>query len=299
MRRRVHLIALTLFAALLGFGGVLERCQGPNQAPIARFTFTPKDPKVGERITFDASASRDPDGKIVGYLWDFGDGKTATGVTAMYVFNQAGEYDVILQVTDNRNATASFAKTVRVVPPNQPPVGLFLVEPPSPKVNEEVTFDASASQDPDGQIVSYDWDFGDGSTAQGKIVKHTYKKDGIYKVKLTVADDQGATFVVTQDVTVQPKPEPPNQPPLVTFTFDPQKPKVNERVSFDATGSSDADGQIVKYEWDFGDGEKAEGQTTTHIYKSAGRFTVKLTVTDDRGATNSLTRTIEIQAVAP
>ncbi|MCS6903648.1 MAG: PKD domain-containing protein, partial [Candidatus Bipolaricaulota bacterium] len=115
MRRRVGLIALTLLAALLGFGGVLERCQGPNQVPIARFTFTPKDPKVGERITFDASVSRDPDGKIVGYLWDFGDGKTATGVTTMYVFTQAGEYDVILQVTDNRNATASFAKTVRVV----------------------------------------------------------------------------------------------------------------------------------------------------------------------------------------
>lgn len=296
-RRRLTLAALTLMAALLGFGGVLERCQGPNQAPIARFSFTPKDPKVGERITFDGSASRDPDGKIISYLWDFGDGKTATGATTIYVFNQAGEYDVILQVSDDRNAMSSFAKTVRIVPPNQPPVGLFLVDPASPKVNQEITFDASVSKDPDGQIVSYAWDFGDGATGQGKTVKYTYKQPGTYKVKLTVTDDKGETFTVTQDLTVQPGP--PNQPPLVTFTFDPQAPKANERVSFDAAGSSDADGQIVKYEWDFGDGEKAEGQTTTHIYKAAGKFTVKLTVTDDKGVSNALTRTIDIQAAAP
>lgn len=296
-RRNLTLALLTLLAAWLSFGGVLQSCQAPNQAPLARFNFSPKEPKVGEKVTFDGSASRDPDGKVISYFWDFGDGTTAQGATTLHVFNQAGEYDVILQVTDDRNASASFAKAVRVIPPNQPPVGLFIVEPMIPKANQEITFDASASKDPDGQIVEYLWDFGDGETGQGKIVKHTYKQLGTYKVKLTVKDDKGATFFVTQDLKVEAGP--PNQPPLVTFSFDPQTPKANERVSFDASGSSDADGKIVKYEWDFGDGEKAEGQTTTHIYKSVGKFTVKLTVTDDRGASTSLTRTVDVAAAAP
>lgn len=294
MRRRIFSVGLlALLGAALGFGGVLESCQPPNKVPLARFNFSPKEPKVGEAVTFDGSQSKDPDGKIVSYLWDFGDGATAQGVTTTHAFQKEGEYDVILQVIDDRGANTALAKTVQVVPPNQAPVAIFTTDPLEPTANQEITFDASAAADPDGTIVSYSWDFGDQTTGQGKIVKHTYKAAGTYKVTLTVTDDKGATSSAFQNLVIKEQVLPPNQPPLVTFSFTPTEPKVNEPVEFDASGSTD-DGEIVRYQWEFGDGETAEGQTVTHTYKTAGTFTVTLTVTDDRGAKNSLSRTVTV-----
>lgn len=296
-RRFFSITLIALLGAALGFGGVLQSCQPPNKAPLARFTFSPKEPKVNETVTFDGSASYDPDGKIISYFWDFGDGETAQGATTTHAFKKAGEFDVILQVTDDRGANTALAKTVRVVPPNQAPVAIFTVEPLEPTANQEVTFDASAAADPDGTIVSYSWDFGDQTTGQGKIVKHTYKAAGTYKVTLTVTDDKGATSSAFQNLVVKEQSLPPNQPPLVTFSFTPANPKVNEPITFDASGSTD-DGEIVRYFWEFGDGETAQGQTVTHTYRAAGTFTVKLTLTDDRGAKNSLTRSITIAEVS-
>ncbi|MCX8102978.1 MAG: PKD domain-containing protein [Candidatus Bipolaricaulota bacterium] len=293
-RRFFSIAMLALLAAVLGFGGVLQSCQPPNKAPFARFTFSPKEPKINEAVTFDGSGSRDPDGKIISYLWDFGDGETAQGATTTHVFKRDGEYDVILHVTDDRGSSTALAKTVRVVPPNQAPVAIFTVEPLEPTANQEVTFDASAAADPDGTIVSYRWDFGDQTTGQGKTVTHAYQAAGTYKVTLTVTDDKGATSSAFQHLVIKEPSLPPNQPPLVTFSFTPINPKVNQPIAFDAAGSTD-DGEIVLYFWEFGDGDTAEGQTVTHTYKTAGTFTVKLTLTDDRGAKNSLSRTVTVR----
>ncbi|MCU4140519.1 MAG: hypothetical protein MW690_000994 [Methanophagales archaeon] len=73
----------------------------------------------------------------------------------------------------------------------------------------------------------------------------------------------------------------PNQPPKASFTFSPKNPLVNEEITFDASASTDPDGSIVSYEWDFGDGETASGKVVTHAYSDAGSYTVTLTVTDD------------------
>lgn len=292
-RRRALLCAvIALFGAALGFGGLLESCQPTNKPPLVRFSFSPTEPKIGETVTFDASNSRDPDGKIVSYLWDFGDGATAENVTTTHVFQQDGEYDVILQVMDDRGASSHLTKTMRVAPLNELPTASFTVAPTEPKTNQSVTFDASASVDPDGTITAYTWEFGDQTTGQNKIVTHVYKTAGTYTVKLTVTDDKGAQSSVTKEITVTEAP--PNEPPFAKFDFTPATATVNESVSFDASESRD-DGQIVKYQWDFGDGASGEGQQVSHTYKTAGTFTVKLTVTDDRGATNSITRSVIVR----
>lgn len=278
---------MALLGAALGFGGVIESCQPANKAPLARFSFSPTEPKVGERVRFNASASRDPDGKIVSYLWDFGDGKTAQDVITTHAFQQEGEYDVVLQVTDNRGKSAQAAKLLRVAPPNKLPVASFTVAPSEPKTNQSVTFDASLSMDPDGTITAYTWEFGDQTTGQEKIVTHVYKTAGTYTVKLTVTDDKDAKASTTKEITVAEGPA--NEPPFAKFDFTPATATVNEPVNFDASESRD-DGGIVKYQWDFGDGSTGEGQQVTHVYKTVGTFTVKLTVTDNLGATNSITR---------
>ena len=86
----------------------------------------------------------------------------------------------------------------------------------------------------------------------------------------------------------------PNQPPIASFIYTPVRPAVNQILAFNASNSSDPDGTITNYEWDFGDGTNGIGVTVNHSYSSAGSYTVILTVTDADGAKNSSTSSFEV-----
>ena len=85
-----------------------------------------------------------------------------------------------------------------------------------------------------------------------------------------------------------------NTPPIASFVANPSQGVAPLTVVFDASGSRDPDGQIVSYSWEFGDGATGSGVTITHTYNNPGTYTARLTVTDDRGATDSATRTIQV-----
>ncbi len=178
---------------------------------------------------------------------------------------------------------------------NKPPVANFIYSPQKGEAPLTVYFDASLSYDPDGVIVSYAWDFGDGSTGTGKLTSHTFTQDGLFSVKLTVTDDKGKTGLIIKMVEVLK----PNQRPVASFTFSPPTGIFPLEVFFDAGSSFDPDGEIVRYEWDFGDGSGAAGQTARHTYSSWGVFTVKLIVYDDRNASASTTKNIEVLRLFP
>jgi PKD repeat protein/subtilisin family serine protease len=181
-----------------------------NQPPTARFSYSPGSPNVGQLIQFDASASSDPDGTIVSYSWEFGDGETATGVRVNKRYGTAGTYTVRLTVQDDRGATDTETKQVTVgPPPNQSPTARFSYTPTNPDPGDVVAFDGSASSDPDGTIVAWEWDFGDGTTGSGVVVNHAFPADGTYTVTLTVRDDDGATDSVSHTVQVGAPPTPP------------------------------------------------------------------------------------------
>ena len=175
---------------------------------------------------------------------------------------------------------------------NQPPAASLTASPSSPSTSDTVTFDASGSSDPDGSIQSYSWDFGDGSTATGQTASHSYSSSGDYTVELTVTDDSGATDTTTRTVSVTGG----NTPPTASFTYSPGNPDADEPVTLDASGSSDPDGTVQRYEWDFGDGNTATatGDTVTHTYSSAGTYTVELTAIDDNDATDTTTQTVSV-----
>lgn len=140
------------------------------------------------------------------------------------------------------------------------------------------TLDASTSSDIDGSVASYAWDFGDGTTATAAAatLTHTYATPGTYTVTVTVTDDRGVATSTSEDVTTGV----PNVPPTAAFTAT-----VNgAQIGFDASTSSDPDGSIVDYSWDFGDGTTGSGVTASHTYSSYGDYLVRLTVTDDYGA---------------
>ncbi len=186
-------------------------------------------------------------------------------------------------------------------PTNQPPVARFTFSPSQPLVNDSVTFDGSSSSDPDGFITSWRWLF-EGTTrveAQGVRVTVRFASVRTYRVTLTVTDNQGATHSTAQEVQVSQRPV--NQPPIAQFTFSPQNPTVNQVVTFDGSGSSDPDGQIVRYQWDFnGDGRAdATGATVQTSFSRAGNAQVTLIVTDNGGLTNSVSQTIAVSQTPP
>ncbi|MBM7807383.1 PKD repeat protein [Geodermatophilus bullaregiensis] len=150
------------------------------------------------------------------------------------------------------------------------------------------TLDGSTSADPDGTVASWAWDLGDGTTATGPTVTHAYATAGTYTVTLRTTDDDGAVGTVSRQVTVTAPP--PNQAPTAAFT-DAVSGLV---VGVDGTGSADRDGTVAAYAWDFGDGATGTGARASHTYATAGTYPVRLTVTDDDGATGTVTRDVTV-----
>ena len=156
----------------------------------------------------------------------------------------------------------------------------------------DVAFDASTSVPPGANTISaYRWDFGDGTTGTGKTLTHTYAKPGTYPVKLTVTDNQNLIGSATKPVLVQG----PNTLPTASFTLS----AAELTASVDASASTDADGSIRSYRWDWGDGTTGEGASATHTYATAGTRTVTLTVTDDVGGTATTTQEAVLTEPAP
>ncbi len=152
------------------------------------------------------------------------------------------------------------------------------------------SFDGRASADPDGTISSHSWTFGDGTTGTGATATHTYAAGGTYTVRLTVTDAAGATASTERQVTVTAPAA--NQPPTAAFTAS----ATGLTASVSAAGSTDPDGTLSGYAWQWGDGSTGTGVSATRAYARAGTYPVTLTVTDDRGATARTTREVTVTA---
>ena len=248
---------------------------GANTPPSASFTYNCTDLSC----SFDGSGSMDTDGTISSFDWSFGDGGEASGPTADHDYAADGDYNVTLTVTDNDSATDAMSETVSVTGPvgNIPPTASFTYN----CTDLSCSFDGSGSTDTDGTIASYDWSFSDGGVASGPTPGHVYAADGDYSVTLTVTDNESATGDLTQTVSVTGPVG--NIPPTASFSYQ----CTGLACDFNGNASSDSDGSISTYDWNFGDGNRASGPTSSHSYATGGTYSVTLTVTDNLGATGS------------
>jgi PKD repeat protein len=203
-----------------------------NQAPDADYNWTCN----GLTCQF-TDASRDGDGSVVGWRWDFGDGGTSGEQNPSHAFPAAGTYTVTLTAADDDGAADASTADVRVEAPppdNQPPTAAFTAD-----CDElECDFD-NDSDDPDGRIETFAWDFGDGGTSDARNPDHEYAAGGTYTVRLTVTDNDGATAFVEHAVTVAGPPPPPAGT-TTTITSDNPDPSVSGStvsVAFQVTSS--------------------------------------------------------------
>ncbi|WP_165798967.1 PKD domain-containing protein [Shimia abyssi] len=233
-------------------------------------------------VQFDGGASRDIDGKISQYLWEFGDGRTGMGPRPVHSYLRPGMYEVALTVTDDSGAPQSSHRDTMTVTVNASPIadaGPALTVAPG----EEFVLDAGASVDPDGRIAGFEWRFNDGATKPGERVSHVLEQPGLHRILLKVTDDfsgGGASDESEVLITVNAQPI-AEAGPDVRIAPD-------ETVRFDARGSFDRDGKLAEYRWEFDDLQTPlEAAMIERAWPTAGIFNARLVVRDDSGVANS------------
>ncbi len=271
----------------------LNALKALNNPPECSIGATPNSGKMPLEVGFNLNFS-DPENGSVRWELDFGDGATLEGnyTELRHVYTGEGTYRLSLTVYDIWNANSTCSATINVEP-NERPEALFSYSPAELRAGDEVSF-VDSSSDPDGSVVSWSWNFGDGNFSDERNPRHVYSSPGVYTVMLTVEDESGLRGSYYKEITVQPR----NYLPTADFTFLPKEPKAGEEVSF-ADKSYDRDGSIVSWSWDFGDGATSGEAEPTHTFSSPGNYTVTLTVRDEEGGEDVRRITITVSEVTP
>jgi PKD repeat protein len=239
-----------------------------NTAPTAAFTTS----CTNLACTFtDQSSDPDQTSVSLGRSWNYGD--NTSGTTASHTYSAGGNYTVTLTVTDNGGLTATANHPVSVSAANVSPTASFTAS----CTNLSCTF-TDGSSDSDGSIVSRSWNFGDNTTSTATSPSKSYTAAGTYTVSLTVTDNRGGTGTISHSVTVSPA----NVAPTAEFTSS----CTNLNCTF-TDRSTDTDGTIATRSWNFGDNTTSTATNPTKSYTAAGTYTVRLTVTDNRGGTST------------
>lgn len=274
--------------------------------PIASFTANPSPAPPGAPVAFDASGSVEPKPgeTITNYEWDFGDGsplQNTSTPTVSHSYATHGRYQATLVVTDSASATSAPAIVPLIV--TQAPTVSLGASPNPVQDGSPVTLTATASDpDPGGSIAKYEWDLnGDGTfetdTGTVSATSTTFPGPGTYTVRVRVTDADGATAIAPATVTVESAGT-TNQPPVASLAV-PSLAVVDQPVTLDASGSSDPDGTVTQYEWDFnGDGvydQTTSQPTVNHTFSgAAGERTVGLRVTDNGASTGTTTAKVNL-----
>jgi PKD repeat protein len=256
------------------------------------FTITEKSPPKltlfnpevsGLTVTVNGVATPGYEGaKIDRLTWDWGDGSSENRwFPASHMYSKPGTYTITVTVYQSDGLTVTKTLSVYVEAENQPPVAGFSYSPSNPLAGDGVSF-TDQSYDPDGSVVSWRWDFGDGASSSERNPTHVYYSPGSYTVTLTVKDDKGAEKSVSKTVYVGKREE--NKPPVAYIDLiSPNPAYKGQAVTFKGHGY-DYDGEVVECEW------SVSGMLLSHECSfsasdlPAGKYTVYFRVKDDKGA---------------
>ncbi len=267
-----------------------------NLRPKAIFSTRLQSNVAPYSIEVDASASRDRDaGEIEWYYWSFGDGsnviKTRSKVF-QHNYQQAGTYSLRLKVEDDDGDADSTEAAVTTN--NQSPLAILQVSPLTGKAPLQIEYTATNSTDPDGEVVSYRVDFGDGASSLDSAGVHTFSNDDNYRVKLTIQDNLGRTDTSSVQVIV-------STPPVAMLSLTPTSGAFPLDVDIDATASFDPQGGELEHDI-FIDGklEYDNVSRVTHTFDAEGSYLIRLVVTNKRnGRTAEASQFVTVTSVSP
>ncbi len=268
-----------------------------NVDPVIVLTNFPASGDEGSTLLFEAAATdvlADP----LTYSWNFNDGTVTTGASVSHVFIDQGNYNVTLLVTDGDGGSASASQTVPVS--NIDPQIANVVVPSTGGEGQIVTMSADAV-DAAGDAMTFTWDYGDGSSDtyslplgnNSSATTHAYDDEGTYQITITVTDGDNGVDIFNQSVITII-----NLDPVVSSLTVPSGNE-GDALSF-SVSASDAPGDPLTYQWNFGDGTTAAGATATKTYTDDGSYTVTMTVQDDgEGGQTVVSDVAIISNVAP
>jgi gliding motility-associated-like protein len=255
---------------------------GPYEEPVAAFSA----PTLCEGLnTSFSDLSTIVDGTIVSWEWDFDDGTTATLQNPVHIFNAPGSYNVELRVTSSNGCTNTAVQNIVVEP--VPVADFTFVNVCEGDAN---TFTDNSSITIGSNIVSYDWNYGDGSApGVGPNTTHTYGAFGYYNVTLTVVSDAGCADDYTRTVFVNPNPVADFE--IISACED---SLVLASTASTVAGSLD---YIQTHAWEFGDPQSGAAnfssfRNPSHVYQNAGPYQVTLAVTTQNGCTDVVQREV-------
>ncbi len=257
------------------------------QAPVAS-AGGPYKGTAGTTITFSGAGSSDPKSEALSYAWSFGDGTTGAGVAPTHSYTTGGTYTVSLTVTNTDNLSGTATTIATITAAAQAPVA-NAGGPYAGTAGAAIAFSGTASTDPKNEMLSYAWNFGDGSTGSGAAPGHTYVASGSYTVTLTVTNTDQLSSVASTTATVTAAQMAP-----VANAGGPYAGSLGAAVTFSGAGSTDPRNEALTYAWNFGDNTTASQVSPTHTYAAAGRYTVTLTVTNTDQLSSSATTTATI-----
>lgn len=278
----------------------------PSDQPILSAKIDASPGLVGVipmQVRFDAAQSVSLKGTIVKYQWDFGDGSDLqSGKSVSHIYDNPGFYTVGLTVEDSLDNEATTTVEVEAQSVSSVPEAVISTDSALYEAGSltgtlpfKVEFDASDSLDADNDIVQYEWDF-DGDDVidqEGKKVTHTFGEADTYTVRLTVEDSEGQTGATSMQVIV----EEPGVMAIIMAT--PEEGTAPLTVQFDGSSSSAYEGNIVSYEWDFGDGSSKTitGAIVSHKYSVVGSYESKLKVLTNNDESASITKLIYVREI--
>jgi PKD repeat protein len=247
-------------------------------------------PCSNEPVSFLDITQLNGGGSIVQWLWDFGDptsagANQATVQNPTHQFSASGSYTVTLHVALGNGCESEIQKTIVILP--EVPVD-FLVGQRCEDYPAVFEPNASVVNIPD--VNSWFWDFGDGVTSPLPSPQHTYPNPGNYQVTLTITDVSGCSNTVLKEVVIIPKP---------SAEFNISSPLCSDATSQFTSLAFAAYGYIVKWQWDFGDGNTTtvlfpDLPDVSHQYANYGNYTASLTVTTNDSCENTVLKIIQV-----
>jgi PKD repeat protein len=284
-RVRLFCVIPALFVALVSLQAcVADAPQKESDLSVETVTATPRSGPAPLEVSFSVLAETSTEPVYV--QWTFGDGASGSGTEVTHTYTEIGEYTAEAIISDAQGGSETEQITISVVPPDAP-VATATATPDSGIAPLSVSFGTQVTGG--SGDYSFAWDFGDGSTREGKTPSHRYEEAGTFSAVVTVTDVESG--VESEPATVEIRIA-DNDTPIASAGASPSSGIVPLTVAFN--GSVVGGNEPFTYEWDFGDGSTpAETQNPSHEYTSPGTFSAVFKVTDADG--EAATETIQIQ----